>query len=52
MEGWGGCSQSKSLWLEGMESKEETVASNELNQKKKKINKKDIYLKGIYDSIV
>jgi len=46
LEGWGGCSQSKSLWLEGMESKEETVASNELNQKKKKSIKKTYTLKA------
>lgn len=46
MEGWGVCSQSKGLWSEGMESKEETLASNELNPPQKKSIKKTSILKA------
>ena len=40
------CSQSKGLWSEGMESKEETLASNELNPPQKKSIKKTSILKA------
>ena len=48
MEGWGGCSQSKGLWSEGMESKEETLASNELNPPPKKKSIKKTYILKAY----